>query len=45
VDENGFTAYLPTHTLLMAGSGLVLLSLIPLVIAARQRKRTAQSEA
>lgn len=42
VDENGFTAYLPTHTLLLAGSAMVLLSIIPLVIAAKHhKKRTA----
>jgi hypothetical protein len=45
VDENGFTAYLPTHTLLLAGSGLVLLSIIPLIIAANCRKRAAQAAA
>ena len=43
VDENGFTAYLPTHTLLLTGSALVLLSIIPLVIAVRQRRRAIQN--
>ncbi len=33
IDENGFTAYLPTHVLLLVGAVLVLLALIPLHIA------------
>ena len=46
VDENGFTAYLPTHTLLLAGAGAVLLSLIPLFFAARHKaKRAAEADA
>lgn len=44
VDENGFAAYLPTHTLLLAGAGLVLLSFIPLFFAARRKAhRTAEA--
>ena len=38
VDENGFIAYLPTHTLLLAAAGLVLLTLIPLHFAKRCQK-------
>ncbi len=33
VDENGFTEYLPTHTLLLTGAVLVLLTFIPLIPA------------
>lgn len=33
IDEYGFTAYLPTHTLLLVGACLVLLALIPLHFA------------
>ncbi len=39
VDEYGFTAYLPTHTLLLVASGLVLLSFIPLAYARRYHDR------
>lgn len=39
VDENGFTAYLPTHTLLLAGAALVLLTLLPLVPAMKYHNR------
>ncbi|MBO4414992.1 MAG: MFS transporter [Lachnospiraceae bacterium] len=35
VDENGFTEYLPTHTLLITGAVLVLLTFIPLIPAWR----------
>ena len=42
VDENGFTAYLPTHTLLLVGAGLVLLTIFPILKAREYRqKRTA----
>ncbi|MCR5823182.1 MAG: MFS transporter [Lachnospiraceae bacterium] len=35
IDENGFTAYLPTHTLFTAGAILVLLTILPLIPAAK----------
>lgn len=35
IDENGFTAYLPTHTLLIVGAILVLLTIIPLIPATK----------
>ncbi|MCR5768272.1 MAG: MFS transporter [Lachnospiraceae bacterium] len=35
VDENGFTEYLPTNTLLLTGAVLVLLTFIPLIPAWR----------
>ncbi len=35
VDEYGFTEYLPTHTLFLVASGLVLLTFIPLYFARR----------
>ncbi len=38
VDENGFTAYLPTHTLLIAGAVLVLLTILPLIPATRRHR-------
>lgn len=42
VDENGFTAYLPTHTLLIVGAGLVLLTILPILKARKYRDtRTA----
>ncbi len=37
VDEYGFTAYLPTHTLLTVGAALVLLTLIPLHFAIKEK--------
>lgn len=36
IDENGFTAYLPTHTLLLVGAVLVLVTLLPLHFAKKQ---------
>ena len=33
VDENGFTAYLPTHTLLLVSAVLVLVTILPLLRA------------
>jgi len=39
VDENGFTQYLPTHTLFLVTSVFVLLTLIPLVFAAVHHNR------
>ncbi len=39
VDENGFTEYLPTHTLLLAGAAIVLLTIIPLIPAAKYHKK------
>ncbi|MCR5583985.1 MAG: MFS transporter [Lachnospiraceae bacterium] len=38
VDENGFTAYLPTHTLFLAGAVLVLLTILPLIPAAKRHR-------
>ncbi len=38
-DENGLTAYLPTHTLMLAGAALVLLTLLPLIPAKRCHDR------
>ena len=35
IDENGFTSYLPTNTLFLAGVVLVILTLIPLWAATR----------
>lgn len=46
VDEYGFTEYLPTHTLFLVASGLVLLTFIPLFFARKyhnQRLQNAQS--
>jgi nitrate/nitrite transporter NarK len=46
VDENGFTEYLPTHTLLLVGAGLVLLTIIPLIFAKKyHNKRISQTPA
>lgn len=43
VDENGFTEYLPTHTLLIAGAALVLLTILPLIPATKHhRERTSK---
>jgi len=44
VDENGFTAYLPTNTLFLVSGFLVLLTFLPLFLAVRQRK-TAYKQA
>ena len=38
IDENGFTAYLPTNTLFLAGVVIVLLTLIPLWAANKAHK-------
>ena len=38
IDENGFTAYLPTHTLLLVGAVLVLVTLLPLYFAKKHYK-------
>ena len=38
VDENGFTAYLPTNTVFLAGVVIVILTLIPLWAAAKEHK-------
>ena len=40
VDEYGFTEYLPTNTLFLAGVIIVLLTLIPLLAATKEHKRT-----
>ena len=40
VDENGFTAYLPTNTLFLVSGFLVLLTFIPLYFAARARRHS-----
>lgn len=39
IDENGFVAYLPTHTLLLVGAALVLITLFPLHIAKKEYNR------
>jgi MFS family permease len=39
VDENGFTEYLPTHTLLTTGAVLVLLTFLPLIPAWKHHKK------
>ena len=44
VDEYGFTAYLPTHTLLLAASGLVLLTFIPLLMARKYHDRRIKGD-
>ena len=45
VDEYGFTEYLPTHTLFLVASGLVLLTFIPLFFARKYHNaRIAASE-
>ena len=47
VDENGFTQYLPTHTLFLVTAIFVLLTLLPLIFAAHhhnKRIRAAQSK-
>lgn len=41
IDEYGFTAYLPTHTLLLAGAGMMLLTFLPLWAAARLHRQAA----
>ncbi|MCR5153918.1 MAG: MFS transporter [Lachnospiraceae bacterium] len=38
VDENGFTAYLPTHTLFIVGAVLVLFTILPLIPANKLHK-------
>lgn len=44
VDENGFTAYLPTHTLFLAGAVLVLFTLLPIAFAKKHHdKRLMQN--
>lgn len=42
VDENGFTAYLPTHTLFIVGAVLVLLTIIPLIPATKLHNKRIQ---
>ena len=43
VDADGFVAYLPTHTLLLAGGIFVLLAFIPLLFAAKEFKKRISS--
>ncbi|MBO4358227.1 MAG: MFS transporter [Erysipelotrichaceae bacterium] len=38
LDSNGLTAYLPTHVLFLVSTLLILLTFIPLLLAAKQRK-------
>lgn len=45
IDSNGFVAYLPTYTLFLVASGLVLLSFIPLYFAAKHYKTRVASQA
>ena len=37
-DTNGMAAYLPTHVLFLISTGLIVLTFIPLIFAARERK-------
>ena len=37
-DTNGMTAYLPTHVLFLISTGLIILTFVPLVFAAHERK-------
>ncbi len=37
-DTNGMTAYLPTHVLFLISTALIVLTFVPLVFAARERK-------
>ena len=39
LDANGLTAYLPTHVLFLVSTLLILATFIPLVFAARERKK------
>lgn len=41
VDEYGFTEYLPTNTLFIAGVVLVLITLLPLVAASKEHKKAS----
>ena len=41
VDEYGFTEYLPTNSVFLAGVIIVLLTLIPLIAATKEHKKTA----
>ena len=45
VDENGLTAYLPTHTLLLVGAVLVLLTLLPIIPAKKYHDRRIKEAA
>lgn len=40
VDEYGFKEYLPTNTLFLAGVMIVIMTLIPLILADREHRRT-----
>ena len=42
VDEYGFTAYLPTNTLFLAGVFVLLMTLIPLILANREHINAAE---
>lgn len=44
VDENGFTEYLPTHTLFIVGAVLVLLTLIPIAFAKKYHTKRTEGE-
>ena len=39
LDSNGLTAYLPTHVLFLVSTLLILATFVPLLFAARQRKK------
>ncbi len=45
LDTNGLEAYLPTHVLFLISVALILLTFIPLVFAARQRRARKDAEA
>lgn len=44
IDENGFTAYLPTNTLFLVGVAVLLMTLIPLCLADREHKANNPTE-
>ena len=44
LDTNGLEAYLPTHVLLLITTGLILLTFVPLVFAARQHSLRAGAQ-
>ena len=45
IDPDGFTAYLPTYTLFLISTGLILLTFIPLVFAKRFHDQRIKDEA
>ena len=43
VDANGLSAYLPTHVLFLISTGLILLTFIPLILAAKERRKNRRN--